>query len=258
MLAQGGICVLPEAADYQAFFDDTLRAGHGENRRESVDIMIRSSRSVINDLVALGVNFEREPDGSLAFTREGAHSRPRICYQADITGREITTKLLAQVRRLPNVEIWEHAALIDLLDEADPATGGRRCAGGLVRRVSEAESTATVEELRAGSGCALGETVLAGALVSSPAASSASAAAPDASPSPAAAVPGARPGPRRSFGLNARSGPSSRRPRLRAPRCRPRQGDHPRLRRHRRALRALHQLPAAHGRRVLSRKRAWP
>lgn len=195
MLAQGGICVLPEAADYQAFFDDTLRAGHGENRRESVDIMIRSSRSVINDLVALGVNFEREPDGSLAFTREGAHSRPRICYQADITGREITTKLLAQVRRLPNVEIWEHAALIDLLDEADPATGGRRCAGGLVRRVSEAESTATVEELRAGSGCALGETVLAGALVSSPAASSASAAAPDSSPSPAAAGPAPGPDP---------------------------------------------------------------
>ena len=94
MLAQGGICVLPEAGDYQAFFDDTLRAGHGENRRESVDIMIRSSRAVINDLVALGVDFERERDGSLAFTREGAHSRPRICYRADITGREITTKLL--------------------------------------------------------------------------------------------------------------------------------------------------------------------
>ena len=38
MLAQGGICVLHDEDDYQAFFDDTLRAGHGENRHESVDI----------------------------------------------------------------------------------------------------------------------------------------------------------------------------------------------------------------------------
>ena len=50
MLAQGGICVLPEGSDYDAFFEDTMHAGHYENRRESVDIMIRSSRSVINDL----------------------------------------------------------------------------------------------------------------------------------------------------------------------------------------------------------------
>ena len=69
MLAQGGVCVLPAAEDYDAFFEDTMRAGHYENRRESVDIMIRSSRSVINDLIALGARFEREEDGSLAFTR---------------------------------------------------------------------------------------------------------------------------------------------------------------------------------------------
>ncbi|MFR3451876.1 MAG: hypothetical protein ACLTSX_10360 [Collinsella sp.] len=35
MLAQGGICVLPEAEDYDSFFEDTLHAGHGENRREA-------------------------------------------------------------------------------------------------------------------------------------------------------------------------------------------------------------------------------
>ena len=65
MLAQGGICVLPEGSDYDAFFEDTMHAGHYENRRESVDIMIRSSRSVINDLLAMGVDFERKADGSL-------------------------------------------------------------------------------------------------------------------------------------------------------------------------------------------------
>ena len=146
MLAQGGICVLPEADDYRAFFDDTLRAGHGENRRESVDIMIRSSRTVINDLLALGVDFERNEDGTLAFTREGAHSRPRIAFHADVTGREITTKLLAAVRKLPNVRIMEHVAVIDLL--MDGADAGGHCLGVRAVSIPEGRSADTVEELR--------------------------------------------------------------------------------------------------------------
>ncbi len=131
MLAQGGICVLPEGSDYDAFFEDTMHAGHYENRRESVDIMIRSSRSVINDLLAMGVDFERKADGSLDFTREGAHSRPRIAFHADITGKEITTKLLQAVRKLDNVQILEHVAMTDILTaERDGATV---CAGVVAR-----------------------------------------------------------------------------------------------------------------------------
>ena len=42
-LAQGGICVLKDESDYESYFEDTMRAGHYENRKESVDIMIRSS-----------------------------------------------------------------------------------------------------------------------------------------------------------------------------------------------------------------------
>ena len=41
-LAQGGICVLRNEEDYSSYFEDTMRAGHYENRKESVDIMIRS------------------------------------------------------------------------------------------------------------------------------------------------------------------------------------------------------------------------
>ena len=90
MLAQGGICVLHDEDDYQAFFNDTLRAGHGENRHESVDIMIRSSRAVINDLIDYGVDFARTETGELAYTREAAHCL-RICFHEDTTGKEITT-----------------------------------------------------------------------------------------------------------------------------------------------------------------------
>lgn len=126
MLAQGGICVLHDEADYDAFYEDTMRAGHYENRAESVDIMIRSSRAVIDDLIARGVDFERTTDGDLAYTREGAHSRPRICFHGDITGEEITTKLLACVRRLPNVRILENIEVVDVF-EADRRCAGVRC-----------------------------------------------------------------------------------------------------------------------------------
>ena len=123
MLAQGGICVMRSDDDYDEFFEDTMRAGHYENRKESVDIMLRSSRSVINQLLAYGVDFEKNPDGSLAYTREGAHTHPRICYHEDITGKEITTKLLAAVKKLSNVEIMEYTTMKDILVENGVCTG---------------------------------------------------------------------------------------------------------------------------------------
>ena len=46
-LAQGGICVLKSPDDYDLYFEDTMRAGHYENNKESVDIMIKSSPSVM-------------------------------------------------------------------------------------------------------------------------------------------------------------------------------------------------------------------
>ena len=107
MLAQGGICVLRDENDYESFFEDTMRAGHYENRKESVDIMIRSSRNVINHLLELGVGFDKNPDGSLQYTKEGTHSKPRICFHEDITGKEITETLQRHVKSLPNVDIME-------------------------------------------------------------------------------------------------------------------------------------------------------
>lgn len=115
-LAQGGICVLHDEEDYDSFMEDTLKAGHYENRRESVDIMIRSSRETINELIARGVDFASE-NGELLYTREGAHSRARILYHEDITGEEITKNLLREVQKLPNVAILEHTAMVDILEQ---------------------------------------------------------------------------------------------------------------------------------------------
>ena len=115
MLAQGGICVQRDDDDYDPWFEDTLRAGHYENRRESVDIMIRESRALIDDLISLGVEFDRTSSGELDYTREGAHSRPRILHRADLTGAEITTKLLRAVEQRSNIAIHEYTTMRDLL-----------------------------------------------------------------------------------------------------------------------------------------------
>ena len=147
MLAQGGICVQHDDADYAPFFEDTLRAGHYENRCESVDLMIRASRSIISDLVKRGVDFERDQAGNLRYTREGAHSRPRICFHSDITGDEITSTLLAHVRELPNVRILEHTCMDDILvvqDDAQVNAGmakGRAEAQGEARAATQGETT---------------------------------------------------------------------------------------------------------------------
>ena len=121
-LAQGGICVLRDDEDYEGYFEDTMRAGHYENRKESVDIMIRSSQEIIHDLIGYGVDFAKK-DGNLAFTREGAHSRPRILYHEDITGKEISEKLLQQVLKLDNVTILEYTTMQDILVENGKCAG---------------------------------------------------------------------------------------------------------------------------------------
>ncbi len=127
-LAQGGICVLHDENDYDSFMEDTMKAGHYENRKESVDIMIRSSRHVINQLIDYGVEFARKENGELDYTREGCHSRARILFHEDITGKEITRKLLAAVRKLPNVSILEYTTMLDIIEKDN------RCLGALVRK----------------------------------------------------------------------------------------------------------------------------
>ena len=122
-LAQGGICVLRDENDYDSFMEDTLKAGHYENRRESVDIMIRSSREVINELIGYGVDFAKQANGELNYTREGCHSKARILFHEDITGKEITRNLLKAVQKLPNVHILEYVTMLDLIEQNNTCFG---------------------------------------------------------------------------------------------------------------------------------------
>ena len=125
--------MLKDDSDYDSYFEDTMKAGHYENDKTSVDIMIRSSQDVVKDLVEIGVDFEREPDGSFSFTREGAHSDKRILYHEDITGKEITGKLLAEARKRKNIEIIEHTMLVDFVEK------DHKCVGAVIKRNGKTE-----------------------------------------------------------------------------------------------------------------------
>ena len=122
-LAQGGICMLRGEDDYKDYFEDTMRAGHYENNKRAVNLMIRSSNDIIRDLLWRNVDFVRAEDGELAFTREGAHSRPRILFHEDITGKEITQTLLDQVKTKENIEICEYMTMVDIISK-DNICGG--------------------------------------------------------------------------------------------------------------------------------------
>ena len=121
-LAQGGICVLRDDEDFDSFFEDTMKAGHYENNPDSVEIMIRSSKAVIKDLVLFGVNFEK--DGKdFSYTREGAHSKPRILFHEDETGKEITSNLLKAVRSRENITLIENFTMVDLICKDNLCSG---------------------------------------------------------------------------------------------------------------------------------------
>ena len=121
-LAQGGICVLKDPEDYESFFEDTLKAGHYENDRGAVDMMISSSPVIIQDLIRFGVSFE-QAGGQFLYTREGAHSKARILHHEDLTGKEISGKLLAEVRKRNNIRIQDYTTLLDILSNGNECRG---------------------------------------------------------------------------------------------------------------------------------------
>ena len=121
-LAQGGICVLRDEKDYDSFYEDTMKAGHYENNPDSVHIMIHSSREVIADLEAFGVRFEKNGE-KFTYTREGAHSSPRILFHEDETGKEITSRLLETARNRKNITIIENYTMVDIISKDNECYG---------------------------------------------------------------------------------------------------------------------------------------
>lgn len=126
-LAQGGMCMLKDEDDFDSYFYDTMKAGHFENNTAAVETMIQSSPDVVKDLLEYGVDFARDEEGNLLFTKEGAHARNRILYHKDITGREITSHLYEACKKHNNITIKEHWTMVDIICD------NNKCYGAVVK-----------------------------------------------------------------------------------------------------------------------------
>lgn len=132
-LAQGGICMLLNDEDYDSYFEDTMRAGRYENNKESVDVMIRSSQDIIKELISYDVDFDRNENGEFSFTREGAHSTFRILHHKDVTGKEITSKLLAAAKTKKNITMSEYTTMVDIIENNNEIQGIVTSIGGQIK-----------------------------------------------------------------------------------------------------------------------------
>jgi len=115
-LAQGGIAGVYDSPndDINLHQNDTLIAGGFKNNIDTVHILVSEACKDIEHIINLGVEFDKNPDGSLHRTLEGGHSKHRIFHHKDATGSEVVKKLLAKVQTMDNVTIMDNALLCNI------------------------------------------------------------------------------------------------------------------------------------------------
>lgn len=116
-LAQGGIIHRPDNEDIPRLVEDILIAGHNHNRLKAVRLLSEKGPDALEKLLLnrVSVPFDRCPDGSLNFTREGGHSTHRIIHCADHTGKSIMHCLLAAVKAAPGIRVLTGRTAVDLI-----------------------------------------------------------------------------------------------------------------------------------------------
>jgi L-aspartate oxidase len=124
--AQGGIAAALGPGDTpEQHLRDTLVAGAGLCDEEAVRVLVTEGPAAVRELIALGTQFDHTAAGELSLTREGGHLRDRIAHAGgDATGAEIQRALVAAVAAAPDIEVIEHALVIDLIPGADGGIAG--------------------------------------------------------------------------------------------------------------------------------------
>jgi L-aspartate oxidase len=120
--AQGGIAAALGPGDTpEQHLADTLVAGAGVCDEAAVRTLVTEGPDAVRELIARGTVFDQTDAGELALTREGGHHRDRVAHAGgDATGAEIQRALDAAVLAAPDIEVIEHALVLDLL----PGEGG--------------------------------------------------------------------------------------------------------------------------------------
>src|SRR6266446_8282444 len=135
--AQGGIAAVTSKEDsFELHVRDTMEAGAGLCKENTVRTIIEEGPARIAELIHLGMHFsEREIPRSngareLDLGKEGGHSKRRILHAKDVTGREIERALLSAIAAQPNIKIFEDHFGIDLITSQKLGQPGpNRCLG---------------------------------------------------------------------------------------------------------------------------------
>jgi len=131
-LAQGGIAAVLEPGDtFESHIQDTIVAGAGLNRRETVEFVVESAPAAIERLAALGVPFNKGEEEGWHLTREGGHSHRRIVHVADATGWAVQQALEKAAADHPNISLIPDRVAVDLVTNrhAEAAADGKRAWG---------------------------------------------------------------------------------------------------------------------------------
>lgn len=116
--AQGGVASVMSVPDsIEKHVGDTLMAGHGYCNEEVVRMVVSEGPARIEELVDMGVDFDRQQDGRFDLAREGGHTERRVLHHKDNTGEAIQTVLVRNARAHPNIEILENHFAIDILTQ---------------------------------------------------------------------------------------------------------------------------------------------
>ena len=115
--AQGGIAAALGSDDSpQQHLEDTVKAGYGLCDPDAVKVMVKEGPRLVRELEGLDIGFSTEGD-HLQLGIEGGHTRRRVAHAADTTGQAVEWGLIKAVRSAPNVTLYEHHFVIDLLTD---------------------------------------------------------------------------------------------------------------------------------------------
>ncbi len=122
--AQGGVATALSKEDSpRLHYEDTIKAGAGLSDPAAVKVLAGEARSAIEDLISLGVDFDRALSGEIDLGLEGGHSLSRILHSGDSTGSEILSTLVEKVKLCAGIEIEEDTFVLDLLTEGERTVG---------------------------------------------------------------------------------------------------------------------------------------
>lgn len=124
--AQGGIAAaVGENDSPELHFADTVDAGRGLCRSESVRILVNEGIERVNELMEMGMPFD-SIDGVISLGLEGGHSKRRVLHSGgDATGKKMVEFISQFVLQNENIMVIENTYVYEILVHDGRCVGAR-------------------------------------------------------------------------------------------------------------------------------------